>query len=257
MSDSIAIPEFQQIRDALNLPIEFAAPVLREAEAMAQRDVSALPPRQDIPFVTIDPPTSRDLDQAFFAARQGEGYEVQYAIADVGFFVAPGSALEQEAWRRGLTMYSPDLKTPLYPASLSEGAASLLPDVARPAIVFSFALNARAEVTACTLARAVIRSRAKLSYPEVSAHLDCERNTPDSGALAGCEWSGALTLLEEIGRMERANFADDRHGGGAIDVRARRRLAARARSAAPGARADAAPDGACAAHSLANGNAIR
>jgi exoribonuclease R len=200
MSDSIAIPEFQQIRDALNLPVEFAAPVLREAEAMARRDVSALPQRQDIPFVTIDPPTSRDLDQAFFAARQGEGYEVQYAIADVGFFVARGSALEQEAWRRGLTMYSPDLKTPLYPASLSEGAASLLPDVARPAIVFSFALNARAEVTACTLARAVIRSRAKLSYPEVSAHLDCERNTPDSGALAGCEWSGALTLLEEIGR---------------------------------------------------------
>ncbi len=200
MSDSLAIPEFQQIRDALDIPRAFDAAVLREAEAAVQHDLSALPNRQEIPFVTIDPPTSRDLDQAFFAARQGVGYEVKYAIADVGFFVARGSALEQEAWRRGLTMYSPDLKTPLYPPQLSEGAASLLPDVARPAIVFSFALDARAEVESCTLERAVIRSRAKLAYPEVSSHLDCERHTLNSGALAGHEWSGALTLLEEIGR---------------------------------------------------------
>ena len=200
MSDSIAIPEFQQIRDALKIPIGFDPNVLTEAETVAQRPVSGLPDRQDIPFITIDPPTSRDLDQAFFAARQGDGYAVKYAIADVGFFVARGSALEQEAWRRGLTMYSPDLKTPLYPPQLSEGAASLLPAVARPAIVFSFVLNARAEVDSCTLERAVIRSRAKLAYPDVSAHLDGERSTPNSGALAGHEWSEALTLLEEIGR---------------------------------------------------------
>jgi exoribonuclease R len=200
MSNSIAIPEFQQIRDALNIPAAFAPHVLAEAEAAAQRIVSALPDRQDIPFITIDPPASRDLDQAFFAARQGDGYAVKYAIADVGFFVARGSALEHEAWRRGLTMYSPDLKTPLYPPQLSEGAASLLPAVARPAIVFSFALNARAEVESCTLERAVIRSRAKLAYPEVSTHLDSERVAVNSGALAGHEWSNALTLLEEIGR---------------------------------------------------------
>lgn len=200
MTDAIVFPEFQQIRDLLDIPVGFAPDVLAEAEAVATNDFSLLPNRQEIPFVTIDPPPSRDLDQAFFARRNDQEYEVKYAIADVGFFVARGSVLEQEAWRRGLTMYSPDLKTPLYPSSLSEGAASLLPDVARPAIIFSFALNARAEIVSCTLERAVIRSHAKLSYPQVSAHLDCERTAINSGALAGREWSQSLVLLEEIGR---------------------------------------------------------
>ncbi len=200
MIDATSFPEFQQIRDTLKIPSEFAPAVLADAEAATARDPAALLNLQEVPFITIDPPPSRDLDQAFFAARQGAGYVVKYAIADVGFFVARGGAIEQEAWQRGLTLYSPDLKTPLYPPRLSENAASLLPDVVRPAIVFSFALNARAEVESCTITRATIRSRAKLAYPDVSAHLDSERNTPDSGALAGYEWSGALTLLEEIGR---------------------------------------------------------
>ena len=211
MTDSTSFPEFQQIRDLLKIPTEFAPAVLAEAEAATARDPAAFLNLQEIPFITIDPPPSRDLDQAFFAARQGTGYVVKYAIADVGFFVARGSAIEQEAWQRGLTLYSPDLKTPLYPASLSEGAASLLPDVARPAIVFSFLLNVRAEVRSFTLTRAVIRSRAKLAYPDVSVHLDCERNTPSSGALAGYEWSDALTLLEEIGR-KREQLETERGG---------------------------------------------
>ncbi|HEX4950034.1 MAG TPA: RNB domain-containing ribonuclease [Blastocatellia bacterium] len=203
MTDLIPFPEFQQIRDALQIPTEFAPAVLAEAAAASQRDFSALPSLQAIPFVTIDPPTSRDLDQAFFAARHGAGYEVHYAIADVGFFVPRGGALEQEAWRRGLTMYSPDLKTPLYPPSLSEGAASLLPDVQRPSIAFSFVLNPRAEVLSLTVRRGVIRSRAKLSYAEVSAHLEAERTSPNSGTLAGYEWSDALSLLEAIGRRRQ------------------------------------------------------
>ncbi len=211
MIDVTSFPEFQHIRDTLIIPAEFAPDVLAEAEAVAQHDFSAYPNRHEVPFLTIDPPTSRDLDQAFFAARRGIGYEVKYAIADVGFFVARGSALEQEAWQRGLTLYSPDLKTPLYPSLLSEGAASLLPDVARPAIVFSFALNARAEVESFTLERAIIRSRAKLAYPDVSAHLDAERTAPNSGALAGHDWSEALTLLEEIGR-QREQLEAERGG---------------------------------------------
>lgn len=202
MTNPNALPEFQHIRDALEIPRDFSSDVLTEAEAVAQRDplATALPDWQSIPFVTIDPPTSLDLDQAFFAARQATGYAVRYAIDDIGFFVDRGSLLEQAAWQRGLTLYSPDLKTPLYPPLLSEAAASLLPDVARPAIVFTFSLNAQAEVESCTITRAVIRNRAKLAYPDVNDHLDAERSVPGSGALAGHEWSGSLTLLEEIGR---------------------------------------------------------
>jgi exoribonuclease R len=116
--------------------------------------------------------------------------------------------IEQAAWQRGLTLYSPDLKTPLYPSLLSESAASLLPDLPRVAIVFTFSLNAQAEVEACTITRAVVRSRAKLAYPVVSEHLDAERHAPGTGALTGHEWSASLVLLEALGRqreqLERA-----------------------------------------------------
>ena len=68
---------------------------------------------------------------------------LHYAIADVGFFVRPGDALDQEAWRRGVTVYMPDERARLYPATLSEGAASLLPDGPRPAVVFTRARRPR------------------------------------------------------------------------------------------------------------------
>ncbi|MBS1806585.1 MAG: RNB domain-containing ribonuclease [Acidobacteria bacterium] len=202
MTNANALPEFQHIRDALDIPRDFAPEVLAEAEAVAHRDPlsAGLSDWQGIPFVTIDPPGSRDLDQAFFAKRESEGYVVQYAIDDIGFFVDRGSLIEQAAWQRGLTLYSPDIRTPLYPPLLSEEAASLLPDVARPAIVFTFTLNSQAEVESCTLTHAVIRSRAKLAYPEVMDHLDAERTVPGSGSLAEHEWSDALALMEEIGR---------------------------------------------------------
>ncbi len=202
MTNPDSLAEFQFIRDALEIPRDFSPAVLAEAEAVAQRDplAAALLDWQAIPFLTIDPPSSLDLDQAFFAARQGDGYLVRYAIDDIGFFVDRGSLIEQAAWQRGLTLYSPDLRTPLYPPLLSEAAASLLPEAARPAIVFTFSLNAQAEVESYTITRAVIRSRAKLTYPDVTVHLDAERITPGSGTMAGHEWSESLTLLEEIGR---------------------------------------------------------
>src|SRR5205085_4897026 len=121
--------DFQHIRDELRVPREFPAPVLVEAEAAAQRDPRGQAHYADllaVPFIPLDQPGSRDLDQAFFMASLAEGYQVRYAIADVGFFVAHSGALEHEAWRRGETLYSPDLKTPLYPPALSEDGASLL-----------------------------------------------------------------------------------------------------------------------------------
>lgn len=200
---------FQQIRDALNIPRRFPPDVLAEAEAMAQRNISAQGTAdqyldlQSVPFITIDPPGSRDLDQALFLQTQAEGYLVRYAIADVGFFVKRNGTIEHEAWNRGQTLYSPDLKTSLYPPVLSEGSASLLADELRPAVVFTFTLNPHAEVESLNVARAIVRSQAQLAYPEVSQHLAQERKHPGSGPLAGNEWSFSLNLLEEVGRKRQ------------------------------------------------------
>src|SRR5690606_22338895 len=132
---------FRRIRRELEIREGFPERVLRAAEAAAGRGEAEWGgPRRDlrdIPFATIDPPGSRDLDQALHIEALEEGYRVRYAIADVGAFVERGSELEAEAWRRGLTYYSPDEREPLYPPALSQGAASLLPGEVRPAVVFS------------------------------------------------------------------------------------------------------------------------
>lgn len=197
--------DFQRIRDELKIPRVFPEAVLREAEAVAVRNplansAAGFDDLLMIPFITIDPPGSRDLDQAFFAARSESGYLVRYAIADVGFFVQRGGAIEKEAWNRGLTLYSPDIKTTLYPPALSEGYASLLPGKVRPAVVFSFTLDATGGVIGLKITRSLVRSRAQLTYQQVSLHLSSEREQNGSGSFNRQEWSGSLLLLEEIGR---------------------------------------------------------
>ncbi len=240
MNTAITSPEedFQRIREGLKIPRAFPDAVIEEAEASAHMNLNApdiatrYADMLAVPFITIDPPGSRDLDQAFFAERKADGYLVRYAIADVGFFVAHGSAIEQEAWQRGQTLYSPDIRTLLYPPSLSEGGASLLPDGLRPAIVFSFTLNAQGEAESLELARAAVRSRAQLNYPEVSEHLARERQQPGSRSLAGHEWSAALPLLEEIGQLRQKLEAER----GGVSLRIPSQQVARWSTAATGYR---------------------
>jgi exoribonuclease R len=177
--------DLQRLRREFKLPEAFPEEVEAEAARAAER-----PPlkddRQDLrdlPFVTIDPAGSMDLDQAMLLERRGDGYLVRYAIADVAAFVQNGGALEREAWNRGQTVYCPDTRIPLYPTALSEGAASLLPGEERPAIVFAVELDRRGCRTSAAVERAVVRSHQRLAYGE-----------------------GEVPLLQEIGelRLQRA-----------------------------------------------------
>ena len=197
--ESALAQALRQIRENLELPDSFPAPVEREAEQRA-RDV-ALPDLdlEHIPFITIDPAGSTDLDQAMHLERAGEGYRVHYAIADVPTFVLPASALDTEARQRGQTIYAPDGRIPLHPLVISEGAASLLPEQVRSAFVWTFELDAHANVTTNTLQRARIRSRRRYSYTEVQSDLDSGQ-APES-----------LRLLEEIG-LKRVALEEQRGG---------------------------------------------
>ncbi len=153
------------LRTELKVPVEFAPDVLAAADAA--RDSWTRDGRvdaTDVPLVTLDPKGSRDLDQAFALARRGAGYCFHYAIADVGAFVAPDGPLAAEARVRGETDYLPDARAPLYPVSLSEGAASLLPDGDRPAVLWQLDLDGEGEPTSIEVRRAVVRSRAQLDY---------------------------------------------------------------------------------------------
>jgi VacB/RNase II family 3'-5' exoribonuclease len=123
----------------------------------------------DLPFVTLDPASSTDLDQAFAVRREGDDIVLFYAIADIGAFVARGSALEAQAWRQGVTVYCPDKSVPLYPRELSGQRASLLPDGPRPAILHTLLVDALGVPRLRKVERAWVRSRAKLAYDSVSA----------------------------------------------------------------------------------------
>src|SRR3954452_12626400 len=158
---------FEQVRREADVPERFAADVEAEAERAAAAPASDDRERVDIPFVTIDPPGSRDLDQALHIEPRGDGHRVRYAIADVGAFVARGGALDGDTHARGGTVYAPDEKAPLHPVVLSEGAASLLPGEWRPAVVWTLDLDATGALTATDVRRAAVRSVAQHTYEDV------------------------------------------------------------------------------------------
>jgi len=160
------------LREELDVPGEFPPDVLAEAEAAAQRPLpTAVPDLRDVDFVTLDPPGARDLDQAYaIERRDGGGWRVRYAIADVAHFVDPGGAVDREAHARGVTLYLPDGRAPLHPTALSEGSASLLPGVDRPAVVWT--MDVHADGTDGTdgdvhVERAIVRSREQRDYETV------------------------------------------------------------------------------------------
>jgi exoribonuclease R len=156
----------------LDVPAEFPPDVLADAQASAADPVLPELDRTDLPLLTIDPLGARDLDQAMYLERADSGYVVWYAIADVAAFVRPGSATDLEAHRRGETLYAPEHRVPLHPPVLSEGAASLLPDQVRPALLWRIELDAAGERTGANVRRALVRSRAQHDYLAVQQALD-------------------------------------------------------------------------------------
>ncbi|HEX5727568.1 MAG TPA: RNB domain-containing ribonuclease [Longimicrobiaceae bacterium] len=206
---------FAQLRQALGVREDFPPEVEREAAEAARRDPAADPGRVDrtaVPLITIDPPGSRDLDQAFCLERAEDGgFRLWYAIADVGFFVDRGGAVEAEAWQRGVTFYAPDRRVPLYPPVLGQDAASLLPEVARPSVLFRLDLDARAEIRADAVERALVRSRRQLTYTDALEHV-----RSGGERYRGEEWCESLLLLRPFGELRRERERD--RGGVSLPI---------------------------------------
>ncbi len=177
------------LRAKLDIPADFPPEVVAAAERAAAAPRLPELDRTDLELVTIDPPGSRDLDQALHIARRpGGGYVVSYAIADVAAFVTAGDPVDLEAHRRGTTLYAPDRRTPLHPPVLSEGAASLLPDQVRPALLWTVSLDAKGRTTDAVVTRALVRSREQLDYDQAQAEID------------GGSPRESLALLKEVGQ---------------------------------------------------------
>jgi len=214
------------IRTQFQVPASFPAEVLAAADAAAKRAPSAHVDRTDWAFVTLDPASSTDLDQAFTIDRSGEDLLLHYAIADVAWFVDDGGAIDAEAWRRGTTLYLPDGKAGLYPPVLSEGAASLLPDGPRPAVIFTVRVAPDGGVKLDGAERAIVRSVAKLAYDSVR----------DSDLPAGfAELSDRIQAAEDrrgASRVDPPEQEVDAVDGGGYQLAFRPRLVSEDRNAA-------------------------
>mgnify|MGYP002713492949 FL=1 len=183
---------FRPIAREFGVRTQFSPELHRAASQLEDRFSQSRIDARSVPLVTIDPAGSKDLDQAVHVEkRPGGGYVVRYAIADVGAFVAPGSPVAEESLERGQTIYLPDEPARLHPEELSEGSASLLPDVDRPAVLWTFELDEDGEVDAAHVERALVRSVARLDYEGV--HADLENGTVHP----------SIALLPEVGVLRQ------------------------------------------------------
>ncbi len=185
-----------KIQAEMGVSPEFPAVVRAAAERAAAAPRLPDLDRTDLPLVTIDPESALDLDQALHLERDGDGYTVYYAIADLAAFIIPGDPIDAEAHRRGETLYAADSKIPLHPKEISEDAGSLLPDRVRPALLWQVSLDAAGAQTAVSVRRALVRSRRKLSYESVQAEID-------AGSSAE-----VFQLLREIGELRLQQEAE-------------------------------------------------
>lgn len=195
--------DFGAIRSEFGLAPEYPAEAVSEARDAVDAFAGTRVDRTDIEFVTIDPPGALDLDQALHIERTPTGFTLHYAIADLGAVIVPGSALAAEAEMRGQTFYLPDGTVPLHPTVLSEGTASLLPGVDRPAALWTIELDNDAAPLSFSVTRALVRSRERFDYAQVQAAADAATLPP------------SLLALPEFGRLRiEAGFEQ-----GAISLR--------------------------------------
>ena len=162
---------------AHEIPQEFSRVALREAEEARPATLQGREDWRDVPLVTIDPPDAKDHDDAVHAEPDPDphnkgGYVVHVAIADVAYYVRPGSALDHDALVRGNSVYFPDRVVPMLPERISNNLCSLVPGEPRGALAVRLVIGADGRKCSHTFHRVLMRSAAKLHYAQAQAAID-------------------------------------------------------------------------------------
>jgi ribonuclease R len=206
--------DFRALTWRRRLPVRFPEPVLEQVAKLAPglrpQDLEGRLDLRDRPFLTIDPATARDHDDAVCVEPLPAGASrLWVAIADVAHYVAAGSPLDREALRRGNSVYFPDRAIPMLPESLSGDLCSLRPGVDRLVLAAELAVDASGEARLLRLAQAVIRSRARLVYEDAARVM--EGGPPAEGK--SDEIAGQLRSLRRVAEALLAR----RSAAGSID----------------------------------------
>ncbi len=145
--------------------------VLKDCEKFDPKKVTHKDERKDLtklPLVTIDGEDAKDFDDAVYCEKTSDGWKLWVAIADVSYYVQPGSALDNEAARRGNSTYFPGCVVPMLPEVLSNELCSLKPKVPRLCVVCEMSIDRHGDITESTFYRALMHSKARLTYTEVA-----------------------------------------------------------------------------------------
>jgi ribonuclease R len=159
------------------IPHEFPQGTLEEAERVARQELGAREDLTHVPIVAIDPADARDHDDAVWAAPDDDpgnagGWKAIVAIADVSFYVRPGSALDKEARKRGNSVYFPDRVVPMLPETLSAEICSLKEGEDRAALACHLQISKEGQLKSWRFSRARVRIAANIAYEEAQAAID-------------------------------------------------------------------------------------
>ncbi|RED15209.1 ribonuclease R [Parasphingopyxis lamellibrachiae] len=157
------------------IPVEFAAETLAEADRVVTLPLGEREDLTHLPIVAIDPADARDHDDAFWAEPDGEGgWKVIVAIADVSYYVRPGSSLDRDARKRGNSVYFPDRVVPMLPETLSADICSLRAGEDRAALACHLAIDKAGQVKSWRFARVKLRIAANIAYEDAQAAMDAQ-----------------------------------------------------------------------------------
>jgi ribonuclease R len=184
------------------IPTDFPRDVIVEAERAVELQLQGRTDLRRIPLVTIDPEDARDHDDAVWAAPDEDGanpggYVVIVAIADVGAYVRPGSALDREAFKRGNSAYFPDRVVPMLPERLSADLCSLRENEDRPCLAVRMVFDARGVKRSHEFFRGTMRSAARLTYVQAQRAFDGEPDGQTAARDTLAQLWGAYRVLAE------------------------------------------------------------
>ena len=167
--------DIESIIRKFDLPTRFPENVVAEAKRFADTvPPSAANGREDCRgtlVITIDPDDARDFDDAINVEKTRDGWRLTVHIADVSHYVAPGSPLDHEAYKRGNSVYLPDRVIPMLPEALSNGLCSLRPEEDRLAFAAFLDIGRDGKIRKSRFAKTIIRSARRLTYKEAFAKL--------------------------------------------------------------------------------------
>jgi len=162
--------EIQEILSSHQIPYQWPRAVLDQEKKISfkEKEIQKRRDLRNLPFITIDGEDAKDFDDAVYCAKENSGWSLFVAIADVSHYVTKNSAIDEEALKRGTSIYLPGRVIPMLPEKISNNLCSLLPNKDRLAMICEMSIDENGKMASYSFYPGVIRSQARLTYTQAN-----------------------------------------------------------------------------------------